>query len=235
VRRAAWRQPSRSPRQSPSAVNVMACSFPGSAAPPRPLGPPQPVQLPRQRSAAVLQVLQLAVAVERAAADQARPAAPVAGLRRARTGVVGPGPAGAPAALADPRSGRDADRPGPAHHLAAHQASPPLACCQAPTNPASRRERPGRSRIARARRTPRRGARRARSGPDHATHAGVTAAGSSALAGMVASRSIGTHRPLRPRRGAAAWHTQRGSCRSRREGPGGPGEGSGEPCRSGRS
>jgi hypothetical protein len=58
---------------------------------------------PPPAAAAVLQILQVAaVAVERPAAVQARPAAPVAGLRGARTGVVGPGPAGAPAALADP-------------------------------------------------------------------------------------------------------------------------------------
>src|SRR6266699_4858697 len=110
-----------------------------SAAPHRPLGPPQPVQLRHQRPGAVLQILHVAVAVERPAMDAARPAAPVAGLRGTRTGVIGPGPAAAPATLADPRSGRDGDLPGPARLLAAHQASPPLACCQAPTNPASRR------------------------------------------------------------------------------------------------
>src|SRR6266545_2639120 len=105
----------------------MACSLPGRAALARPLRPPQPVQLRRQRPGAVLQILQVAVAVERPAVDAARPAAPVAGLRGARTGVIGPGPAGAPAALVDPRSGLDADLPGPARLLAAHQASPPLA------------------------------------------------------------------------------------------------------------
>src|SRR6266542_2337027 len=72
-----------------------------SAALHRPIGPPQPVQLRRQRPGAVLQVLQVAVAAERPAVDAARPAAPVAGLRGARTGVVGPGPAGAPEALAE--------------------------------------------------------------------------------------------------------------------------------------
>src|SRR6266487_4894782 len=72
-----------------------------SAAPHRPLGPPQPVQLRRQRPGAVLQILQVAVAAERPAMDAARPAAPIAGLRGARTGVVGPGPAGAPATLAE--------------------------------------------------------------------------------------------------------------------------------------
>src|SRR6266545_7987788 len=56
-----------------------------SAALHRPIGPPQPVQLRRQRPGAVLQVLQVAVAVERPAVDAARPAAPVAGLRGART------------------------------------------------------------------------------------------------------------------------------------------------------
>jgi len=96
------------------------------------------------------------VTVERPAVNAARPAAPVAGLRGARTGVVGPGPAGAAAALVDPRSGLDADLPGPARPPAAHQASPPMACCQAPTTSGSRRARPSRSRMARAHRTPRR-------------------------------------------------------------------------------
>src|SRR6266516_8096154 len=72
-----------------------------SAAPHRPLGPPQPVQLRHQRPGAVLQILHVAVAVERPAMDAARPAAPVAGLRGTRTGVIGPGPAAAPAALAE--------------------------------------------------------------------------------------------------------------------------------------
>jgi hypothetical protein len=89
------------------------------------------------------------VAVERPAVNAARPAAPVAGLRGARTGVVGLRPAGAAVALAEPRSGRDGDLPGPARLPAAHQTSPPLACCQAPTNPPSRRAPPGGSRMAR--------------------------------------------------------------------------------------
>jgi len=129
---------------------------PRTAALARPPDPPQPVELRRQRPGAVLQILQVAVAVERPAVDAARPAAPVAGLRDARTGVVGLRPAGAPTALVDPRSGRDGDLPGPARLPAAHQASPPLACCQAPTTSASRRARPSRSRMARAHRTPRR-------------------------------------------------------------------------------
>ena len=62
---AAWRQPSRAPRQSPPAVTVIAAPFSGGAALHRPLGPPQPVQLRRQRPGAVLQILQVAVAVER--------------------------------------------------------------------------------------------------------------------------------------------------------------------------
>ena len=88
--------------------------FSGSAALHRPLGPPQPVQLRRQRPGAVLQILEVGVAVERPPVDAARPAAPVAGLRSARTGVVGLGPARAAAALVDPRAGRDGDLPGPA-------------------------------------------------------------------------------------------------------------------------
>src|SRR6266540_5481975 len=153
---AAWRQPSCSPRRRQPAVTVVGCSFPGSAALHRPLGAPQPAKLRRHRPGAVLQVLQVAVAVERPAVDAARPAAPVAGLRGARTGVVGFGPAGASVALADPRSGRDADLTGPTRLPAGHQPSPPLACCQAPTNPPSRRAPPSRSRMARGHRTPRR-------------------------------------------------------------------------------
>jgi len=145
---AAWRQPSRSPRQSPPAVTVMARSFSGSAALHRSLAAPEPVELCRQRPGALLQVLQVAVAVERPAVDAARLAAPVAGLRGARTGVVGLRPAGAPVGLAEPRSGRDADLPGPAGLPAGHQVSPPLACCRAPTTSASKRAQPSRSRMA---------------------------------------------------------------------------------------
>src|SRR6266511_5644656 len=146
---AAWRQPSRAPRQSPPVVTVMARCFWDSAALARPPDPPQPVQLRRHRPAAVLQVLQVAVAVERPAVEAARPAAPVAGLRGARTGVIGHGPAGAPAALVDPRSGLDADLPGPARLPAAHQASPSLAWLPGSDQPTSRRTRPSRSRMAR--------------------------------------------------------------------------------------
>ena len=88
------------------------------------------------------------MAVERPPMDTAGPAAPVAGLGGARTGVVGFGPARAAAGLVDPRAGRDGDLPGPAGLPAAHEVSPPWPGCQAPTNPPSRRARPGRSRIA---------------------------------------------------------------------------------------
>jgi hypothetical protein len=88
------------------------------------------------------------VAVERPAVDAARLAAPVAGLRSARTGVVGLRPAGAPVGLAEPRSGWDGDLPGPAGLPAGHQVSPPLACCRAPTTSASKRAQPSRSRMA---------------------------------------------------------------------------------------
>jgi hypothetical protein len=145
---ATWRQPSGSPRQSPPAVTVIAAPFSHGAVLARPPDPPQPVQLCGQRPGAVLQVLQVAVAVEWPAVDAARPAAPVAGLRGARTGVIGLGPAAASVSLADPRSGRDGDLPGPARLPAAQLGSPPLAWCQAPTNPPSRRARPGRSRVA---------------------------------------------------------------------------------------
>ena len=182
----------------------MACSFPRSAALHRPLGPPQPVQFRHQRPGAVLQILQVAVAVERPAVNAARPAAPVAGLRGARTGVVGPGPADASVALVDPRSGLDADLPGPARLPAAHQASPPMACCQAPTNPASRRAQPGRSRMARAHRTPRRSGLPARSGcgrrPEGAT------AGASSTTGSLPGRGVGVGpRPPRTRCDLGWW------------------------------
>ena len=144
---AAWRQPSRAPRQSPPAVTLMSLCVSGSAAPHRPLGLPQPVQLRRQRPSAVLQVLQVAVAVERPPVDLARPTAPVAGLRGARTGVVGLRPARAAAGLVEPRPGCDGDLPGPARLPAAHEASPPLAWLPGSDQP-TRRARPSRSRIA---------------------------------------------------------------------------------------
>src|SRR5688500_7299818 len=145
---AAWRQPCRAPWQRPPAVTVTAAGFSGGAALHRPLGLPQPVQLRRQRPGAVLQILQVAVAVERPAVDPAGLAVPVAGLRGARTGVVGLGPARAAAALAEPRAGRDGDLPRSAGLPAAHEVSPPWPGCQAPTSPPSRRARPSRSRIA---------------------------------------------------------------------------------------
>jgi hypothetical protein len=145
---AAWHQPSRPPRQGPTAVNLMVPSFSHGAAPARPPDPPQPVQLRCHRPGALLQILQVAAAVERPAVDAARPAAPIAGLRGARMGVVGPRPADTSVGLAKPRAGRDGNLPGPAGLPAAHQVSPPLAWLPAPTNPPSRRARPSRSRIA---------------------------------------------------------------------------------------
>jgi hypothetical protein len=97
----------------------------GCAAPHRPLRLPQPVQLRRQRPSAVLQILQVAVAVERPPVNAAGPAAPVAGLGGAWTGVVGLRPAAASVGLVEPRAGRDADLPGPARLPAAHEPSPP--------------------------------------------------------------------------------------------------------------
>jgi hypothetical protein len=152
---AGWRQPGRPPRQRLPAVTVWVRCVSGGA-PHRPLAPPQPVQLRRQRPGAVLQVQQVAVAVERPAVDAARPAAPVAGLRGAGTGVVGLGPAAAVVALVDARAGLDADLPGPACLPAGQQVSPPWPGCRAPTNPPGRRARPGRSRMAQVHRTPRR-------------------------------------------------------------------------------
>jgi hypothetical protein len=133
---AAGRQPSRTPRQSRPAGIVVACCVWGGAALHRPLGLPQPVQLRCQRPGAVLQVLQVAVAVEGPAVDAAGPAAPIAGLRGARTGVVGLWPTGASMALVDPRSGREADLPGPTGRPAGHQVSPPLAWLPGSDQPA---------------------------------------------------------------------------------------------------
>jgi hypothetical protein len=120
-------QPSRSPRQSLPAVTVMARCVSGGATLHCPLGPPQPLQLGRQRPGAVFQVQEVAVAVERPAVDGARPAAPITGLRGARTRVVGLGPAAASVALVEPGSGREADLPGPTRRPAGHKVSPPLA------------------------------------------------------------------------------------------------------------
>src|SRR5215207_10174969 len=123
----AWCQPSCSPRQSPPVVTVMARCFWDGAALARPPDSPQPVQLRCQWPGAVLQVLQVGVAVEGPAVDAAGQAAPVAGLRGAWAGVVRLRPAGASVGLVDPRSGRDADLPGPTSLPAGHQVSPPLA------------------------------------------------------------------------------------------------------------
>jgi hypothetical protein len=60
-------------RQSLPAATVIACCFSGAAAPHRALGPPQPVQLRRQRPGAIFQALPVAVAVERPTVDAARP------------------------------------------------------------------------------------------------------------------------------------------------------------------
>jgi hypothetical protein len=135
---AGWRQPSRAPRQGPPAVTVMARCVSGGAALHRPLRLPQPVKLRRQRPATVLQVLQVAVTVERPAVNAAGPTAPVAGLRGARPGVVGLRPAGASVGPVEPRAGQDADLPGPARLPAAHEPSPPglVAGLRPPTKPA---------------------------------------------------------------------------------------------------
>jgi hypothetical protein len=124
---AVWHQPSCSLRQRPPAATLMGSSFSGRPALHRPLGVPQPVQLRRQRPGAVLQILQVAAAVERPPIGTACPAAPIAGLRGARTSVVRLGPAAATASLVDPRARREGDLPGPASLPAAHEMSPPLA------------------------------------------------------------------------------------------------------------
>jgi len=116
----AWRQPRGSLRQRLAAVNGIARSLSHSVTLARTPDPPQPVQLCRQWPGAVLQVLQVAAAVERPAIEVAGPAPPIAGLRRARTGVVGLRPASAAAAFAEPGSGREGDIAGPASLLAGH-------------------------------------------------------------------------------------------------------------------
>jgi hypothetical protein len=73
----------------------------------------------------------------------------------ARIGIVRPWPAAANVAFVKPRSGRDADLPGPAR-LPAHWCHRPWPGCRAPTNPPRWRARPSRSRMAPVHRTPRR-------------------------------------------------------------------------------
>jgi|Tabmets5t2r1_1033131.scaffolds.fasta_scaffold06350_4 hypothetical protein len=145
---AACPQPSCPPRQRPPADNLIARSFSGRLTLRRPFGSPQPGQLRRQRPGAVLQIPQVITAVERPSVDAAGPAAPVAGLRSARTGVIGPRPAGTGVAFAEARAGRDGDLPGPAGLPAAHEVSPPLAWLPGSDHPTHRRARPSRSRIA---------------------------------------------------------------------------------------
>lgn len=136
------------PRQSAPSVNLIARSFSNRAALQCLLGSPQPVQLRCQGPGAVLQILQVSAAVERPPVAAAGPAAPIAGLRGTRRGVVGLRPTGTGMALAESRAGRDGDLPGPAGLPATHEVSPPWPGCQAPTNPPSGRARPSRSRIA---------------------------------------------------------------------------------------
>jgi hypothetical protein len=126
----------------------MARWFSDGAAPARPPDPPQPLQLRRQRPGALLHILQVAAAVERPAMAAARPAAPIAGLRGARMGVVGLRPADTSLGLAQPRAGRDGDLPGPAGLPAAHQVSPPLAWLPGSNQPTKQAGTASRSRIA---------------------------------------------------------------------------------------
>jgi hypothetical protein len=124
---AACRQPSCPPRQRPPPINLIARTCSDRPALRRPLSSPQPGQLRRQRPGAVLQIPQVIAAVERPPVDAAGPATPIAGLRGARTGVVGPRPAATSVGLAEPRAGRNGDLPGPAGLPATHEVSPPLA------------------------------------------------------------------------------------------------------------
>jgi hypothetical protein len=124
---AACRQPSCPPRQRLPPINLIARTCSDRPALRRPLSSPQPGQLRRQRPGAVLQIPQVIAAVERPPVDAAGPATPIAGLRGARTGVVGPRPAATSVGLAEPRAGRNGDLPGPAGLPATHEVSPPLA------------------------------------------------------------------------------------------------------------
>ena len=145
---AACRQPSCPPRQRPPPINLIARTCSDRPALRRPLSSPQPGQLRRQRPGAVLQIPQVIAAVERPPVDAAGPATPIAGLRGARTGVVGPRPAATSVGLAEPRAGRNGDLPGPAGLPATHEVSPPLAWLPGSDQPTRRRARPSRSRIA---------------------------------------------------------------------------------------
>jgi hypothetical protein len=153
---AAQRQPSGPPRQRPPQPSPSRTLPAGRCRPSSSPCPPQPVQRCCQRSAAVLQVLQVAVAVEGPAVGAARPAAPVAGLRGARAGIVGSRPVAAVVALVEPGSGRDGNLPGPTVVWPPTRCHRPWPGCQAPTNPPRRRPRPSRSRMALIQRTPRR-------------------------------------------------------------------------------
>jgi hypothetical protein len=104
----------------------------------------------------------LGLAVERPPVEAAPPAGPVAGLRGARTGIVGLGPAAARVALVYPRAGLEADLPGPARRLPGQVCHRPWPGCRAPTNPPRGRARPSRSPMALLHGTPRRQACRGR-------------------------------------------------------------------------
>jgi hypothetical protein len=177
--RAAWHQPSGAPWQRLPAGNVMARFVSDGAAFARSPDPPQPVQLRRQRPGAVLQVQQVAVAVERPPMDAARLAAGLTGLRGAWTGIIGPRPASASMGLAEPRAGRDGELPGPAGLPAAHEVSPPWPDCRAPTNPPRRWARPTRSRIAH---------------PPYSPAVGLAGHGLGAAGGRKAQRPAHVHR-----------------------------------------
>jgi hypothetical protein len=86
-------------------------------------------------------------------------------------------------ALIDPRSGLDADLPGPARLPAAHQASPPLAWLLDSDQPTKQAGMATPELYGAPTVVPGGGLAGHGQGPDHATHAGVTSAGSPALAG----------------------------------------------------
>ena len=219
----AWHQPSGSLRQRLPAVNGIARSLSHGATLARPLDPPQPVQLCRQWPGAVLQILQVAAAVERPAIEVAGPAPPIAGLRRARTGVVGLQPASAARPLPNPDPGARVISPGRPVFWRVTR-SPPLAWLLGSDHPPSRRARPSRSLIALLHRTPRRSGPPGTSGYGQRPE-GTTVGASSTMALPIARRVSAQHgsgwrsRPtgssrVRSSRFSLPGGTQTGQCES---------------------
>jgi hypothetical protein len=203
---AVWRQPSCSPRRRPPAVNIMAAPVLRQC---RPASSPWPATAgctPPPAARCRLQVLQVAVAGERPAVDAARPAAPVAGLRAARTRVIGLGPAGALRPLSVPDPGGMLISPG-RRVLRQPPGVTALACARLrPTQQAGANAKPephGAPTVLRGSGPAGQGL-----GPDPATRAGWPLLDRQRWRVRQPTRLIGTRWPLHPRRGTAAWHTQ---------------------------